>query len=69
MQWNLEGQRINGIYLGLWPYTGTVESSRVKYGGTVQHTVKVDQPFEAYGEVRDRILVNNFNRIMAHDEL
>lgn len=35
MQWNLEGKRINGMYLDLFPYTGTVESSRVKYGGAI----------------------------------
>lgn len=64
MQWNLEGKRINGLYLGLWPYTGTVESSRVKYGGSVQHTVKVDEPFKVYGEMRERILVEDFNRIL-----
>ena len=64
MQWNLEGKRINGMYLGLWPYTGTVESSRVKYGGAVQHTVVVDEPFKVYGEVRERILVEDFNRIL-----
>ena len=64
MQWNLEGKRINGIYLGLWPYTGTVVESRVKYGGAVQHTVKVDEPFKVYGELRERILVEDFNRIL-----
>lgn len=64
MQWNLEGKRINGIYLGLWTYTGTVIESRVKYGGQVSHTVQVDQPFKAYGEVRERIVVEEFNRIL-----
>lgn len=64
MQWNLEGKRINGIYLGLFPYTGTVTESRVKYGGEVQHTVRVDEPFKVYGEVRNVILVTDFNRIL-----
>jgi hypothetical protein len=68
MQWNLEGKRINGIYLGLFPYWGTVLESRVKYGGAVQHTVKVDEPFKVYGEVREHILVESgtgeINRIL-----
>jgi hypothetical protein len=64
MNWNLEGKRINGMYLGLWPYTGTVVESRVKYGGKVQHTVKVDEPFKVYGEMRETILVEDFNRIL-----
>jgi hypothetical protein len=68
MKWDLTGERINGLYMGLFPFTGTVESSRVKYGGRVQHTVKVDEPFKVYGEVRERILVESgsgeINRIL-----
>lgn len=66
MSWDLTGKKINGLYLGLFPYTGTVVESRVKYGGDVQHTVVVDEPFTVYGLVRDRILVcgNQFNRII-----
>ena len=69
MQWNLEGKRINGIYLGLWPYTGKVIESRVKYGGEVQHTVIVDEPFKVYGTVRDVILVTDFNRILDESDM
>ena len=58
MQWNLEGKRVNGIYLGLWPFRGIVTNSRVKYGGGVQHTIKVAEPFRAYGELRETILVD-----------
>lgn len=68
MQWNLEGKRINGVYLGLFPYSGSVVESRVKYGGAVQHTVVVDEPFKVYGEVRERILVEDFNRILDQGE-
>ena len=66
MKWDLTGERINGLYMGLFPYTGTVESSRVKYGGEVQHTVLVDEPFKVYGEVRERISVQGpeVNRIL-----
>ena len=69
MNWNLEGKRINGLYMGLFPYTGLVEESRVKYGGKVQHTVQVDEPFKVYGEVRERILVEDFNRILDERDL
>jgi len=64
MHWNLEGKRISGRYLGMWSYTGTVTESRVKYGGSVQHTVRVDEPFMVYGEMREVVLVNDFNRIL-----
>lgn len=66
MNWNLEGKRINGLYMGLFPYSGLVEESRVKYGGEVQHTVLVDEPFKVYGAVRERILVciTEINRIL-----
>ena len=71
MNWDLTGKRINGVYLGLWPFTGTVEESRVKYGGQVQHTVRVDEPFKVYGVVRDRILVSGaeINRILDERDL
>ena len=71
MNWNLEGKRINGLYMGLFPYSGLVEESRVKYGGEVQHTVLVDEPFKVYGAVRDRILVciTEINRILDERDL
>lgn len=71
MNWDLTGKRINGLYMGLFPYTGTVESSRVKYGGEAQHTVQVDEPFKVYGEVRDRILVciTEINRVLDDQDL
>ena len=71
MHWNLEGKRINGLYMGLFPYSGLVEDSRVKYGGQVQHTVLVDEPFKVYGVVRDRILVcgSEINRILDEQDL
>jgi hypothetical protein len=66
MEWDLTGERINGLYMGLFPYTGTVESSRVKYGGEVQHTVILDEPIKVYGALRDHILVSitEINRIL-----
>jgi hypothetical protein len=58
MNWNLEGNRVNGLYMGLFPYSGLITESRVKYGGQVQHTIKVDEPFKVYGAVRETILVD-----------
>jgi len=71
MNWNLEGQRVNGLYMGLFPYSGLVESSRVKYGGQVQHTILVDEPFKVYGAVRERILVDvaEINRVLDEQDL
>ena len=57
MSWNLEGKRINGLYMGIFPYAGVVTNSRVKYGGEVQHTVSVDNPFKVYGAIRGVVLV------------
>lgn len=69
---SLIGERINGLYMGLFPYTGMVVESRVKYGGKIQHTVVVDEPFVVYGELRERILVENgtgeINRILDQDD-
>jgi hypothetical protein len=69
MNWNeLEGKRVNGLYLGLFPFRGTVVESRVKYGGKVQHTIELAEPITVYGATRERILVEagdgSINRIL-----
>lgn len=71
MIWNLEGKRVNGLYMGLFPFSGTVTESRVKYGGKVQHTVIVDEPFKVYGEMRYTVLVGteDINRIVEFEDV
>lgn len=59
--WNLEGLRVTGMYMGEFPVSGRVESSRVKYGGGVQHTVVLDEAIQVYSAVRDRVLLNHEN--------
>ena len=59
MSWNLEGQRVAGVYLGAYTVEGTVIWSRVKYGGMVQHTVQLDQPLELFGNQRDSVLLDH----------
>ena len=58
MSWDLTGSRVHGLYMGLFPYAGVVTESRVKYGGTVGHTVKVDAPLTVFGATRDCVLVS-----------
>ena len=71
MNWNLEGLRINGLYMGLFPYSGLVLHSRVKFGGEVQHTVLIDEPIRVYGEDREMILVSKgeVNRILETENV
>ena len=45
MSWNKEGQQITAMYQGQ-QVTGTVESSRLKYGGKVQHLLILDKPIQ-----------------------
>ena len=59
MSWNLEGLHIEGNYMGDIPIKGRVESSRVKYGGGVQHTVVLYSPISVYNATRDRVLLEN----------
>lgn len=69
--WNLEGLPVKGKYLDLFPYTGVVTLSRVKYGGHVQHTVKLDAPITVFGSVRDYILADesdDFSVVVDYDE-
>ncbi len=59
MGWNLEGMRVEGLYMGEFPVAGYVELSRVKYGGEVQHTVVLDKPVFVYSVTRDRVLLEH----------
>lgn len=43
--WIKDGKTVVANYLGE-TVRGTVESSRVKYGGTVQYTVNLNQPVQ-----------------------
>jgi len=71
MNWNLEGKTINGLYIGLFPFQGKVLSSRVKFGGEVQHTVELDAPIRVYSEDRTRITVENVNvnRVLSDSDI
>ena len=60
MNWNKQGEKITAMYQGQ-RVSGTVESSRVKYGaGKVQHLLILDQPIQVRWrtEPTDRLLIN-----------
>ena len=59
MNWDLEGMKVFGLYMNQFPVTGTVELSRVAYGGEVKHHVALDAPIEVYGAVRDRVILEH----------
>jgi hypothetical protein len=56
-RWDLEGARVEGRYMGDYPFIGTVTESRVCYGGEVKHTVRVDEPLIVFGATRKLIMV------------
>ena len=64
--WNLEGKRVTGKYIGEVLVEGVVESSRVKYGGIVQHTVVLDSPVEIFGVERSRVLLDQCDIKKVH---
>jgi hypothetical protein len=55
--WNLEGLTVRGVYFGL-PVEGVVTESRVKYGGSVQHTVDLFYPITIFGDERTTVLLD-----------
>lgn len=59
MSWNKEGQRVIGRYLNAYTVSGTVTESRVRYGGTVQHTVKLDKPVTVFGRSAEVLLLDD----------
>ena len=57
--WNKEGQRVTGRYLGLWTVSGLVSESRVKYGGSVQHRVELDEAITVFGRHTEVLLLDD----------
>ena len=56
--WNLEGLTVKGYYLFGLPVEGIVTLSRVKFGGTVQHTVELFFPITMFGSERTTVLLD-----------
>lgn len=56
--WNREGERVAGMYLKSYTVSGLVTESRVKYGGTIQHTVKLDESITVFGRVAETLLLD-----------
>ncbi len=59
MSWNLEGLSVEGKYMGDFPVKGKVFLSRVTYGGTVDHHVRLDEPILVYGAIRECVILEN----------
>ena len=57
--WDLEGLRVSGKYVGKIAVSGRVILSRVKYGGEVIHHVQLDVPQVIYGRVRERAILSH----------
>ena len=60
MTWVLDGSKVVVNYLGV-ECMGTVESSRVKYGGALQYTVNLDEAIDLpwRSEPVNRVLVSD----------
>ena len=59
MSWSREGKQVSANYLGLHRITGEVTESRVAYGGSVKHTVLLDEPIVVYGTRRETIILGS----------
>jgi hypothetical protein len=59
MSWVLEGMRVRGTYLDEFPVVGTVTLSRVCYGGTVNHHVRLDTPMQVYSAIRETVILEH----------
>ncbi len=60
MGWIKDSEKVTARYMGE-TVVGTVESSRVKYGGKVQYTVNLDTPIQLRwrSEPTMRVLVDS----------
>ena len=41
--WNMSGVTVKGLYIGEYEVEGLVLASRITYGGTVQHEIKLNK--------------------------
>jgi len=57
MAWDRAGEAVAGTYLGL-TVSGVILESRVKYGGAVQHTLRLDPPQTLFGSLRTVLLMD-----------
>ena len=55
--WNLEGLIVRGEYFGT-KVEGVVTLSRIKFGGSVQHTVDLFFPITMFGSERTSVLLD-----------
>ena len=58
--WVLDGRRVRATYLDV-EVAGTILDSRVKYGGRIGYTLRLDQPtmFKWSSEPTDKVLIEN----------
>ena len=56
MSWILDGKKVRADYLGI-AVVGTVTDSRVKYGGKVQYTLKLDEAIRLPWSTEKRTVV------------
>lgn len=66
--WDRSNQVIQGLYMDV-EYRGVVKSSRVKYGGDVQHTVDLIDTITVHDVEREIILVNESDMFVVLEEL
>lgn len=57
MGWDREGEYVSFKYLDIFDVSGKISSSRVMYGGDVQHTVELAVPTKIWNTVRKCVLV------------
>lgn len=58
MSYDRQGQVVTGMYLGEYCIVGTVINSRVKYGGHVQHQVRLVRPLDLHNSLRETLLLD-----------
>jgi len=59
MSWNREGQKVTARYLEQFLVSGVVVESRVAYGGSVKHLLRLDEKVKIYGTVRDHLILED----------
>ena len=70
MGWNKEFHTVKAMYLSEYPVIGVVTETRIRYGGSIQHELKLKEPLwmpwsDVDDEPRTTVLVND--KQIVHD--
>jgi len=67
MGWNKERHTVKAMYLSEYPAIGVVVETRIRYGGSVQHELKLKEPLVLPWDDEPRTTLLVDDKQIVHD--